>query len=378
MNSVFNMLMMAGGGGHPVPPGAMISGTRSDIYSTVAFDVTEHDNSAHTVQIDDSYGTDWEWDNPSGWNIKRIQFTSLGYATSSIVLSGDWRSVTDMSYMFYYQVNYSGSITINSIDTSSVTNMSSMFDTCHASSITINSINTSNVTDMSRMFANLFVTGALNVSTLRVHNVTDMSEMFSYAQYLTSINISGWNTTNVTDMSKMFESCGNLTTITGIESINVSNVTDMSSMFENCYSLTQNEYNELDLTEWSPVSAVSLNRMLAGCSSLESLILFNNNEEYINVTDIDYICSGCTSLIDMQISGVTCEECTQFQYCFNGCENLTTLYLEELWTRQVVSDPNNWMGFLGSVNGCTIWYHAGLWNSDIVDAFPTNTWEDLD
>lgn len=352
MNSVFNMLMMAGGGGHPVPPGPMISGTRSETWSPIGFTVTEHDNTTHNVYIDSSYGLSWEWDNPSGWNIKKIQFTNVGWGVNSIVLSGDWRTVTDMSGMFYNQ-SINGSITINSIDTSSVTNMSSMFK-------------------------DSLISGALDLSTLKVNRVTDMSEMFSGAQNLASINISGWNTANVTDMSGMFENCYNVTTITGIENINVSNVTDMSRMFYYCQHIIQNESHHLDLSEWRPVSAVSLREMFYRCDLLYEVNLFNNDDEYINVNDIDHIFESCYALTAVDICGITCEECSKFLYCFSSCYDLEDLALQNMQTSQVVSDPNNWTAFLANVNMCSIQYRASLWNPQMVSAFPNNNWIDID
>ena len=324
MNSVFDMLMMAGGGGHPVPPGPMISGTRESEWFQINFNVIEHDDTTHSVSLGNEYGLSWEWDNPSGWNIKKIVFNGIWGGGTTITLSGDWRSVTDMSSMFYGGAL--SAVTINSIDTSNVTDMSSMFEGCRATSITIGSIDTSNVTDMSRMFYQ----------------------------------------------------CNSLTTITGIENINVSSVTDMSSMFEFCSSLTQNEDNSLDLSRWRPVSAVSLNRMFYTCQFLKEVYLFNNSGTYINVNNIDYIFASCTNLVSAEIGGITCEECTEFVQCFSGCDNLETLALTNMQTIQVVSYSSNWDGFLGGVVGCSIRYKASLWNPDIVTAFSNNNWIDID
>ena len=379
MNSVFGMLLMAGS--QPVPPvpqGSMLSGTRNNQLSQVEFTVTEHDNTTHKVIIDDSYGTSWEWDNPSGWNIKKIRFTGngLGDATSSIVLSGDWSTVTDMSYMFYNQQYSSPSITIDSIDTSNVTDMTAMFYLCRAASLTINPIDTSNVTKMSDMFYNCSIT-SLDLSGLNVSNVTLMNGMFGYSS-LTSINISGWDTANVIRMNGMFQNCTSLTKITGIEDINVSNVIDMSNMFGYCQLLTQNESRLLDLSKWKPTSSTSLSYAFSNCKSLYNVKLFSS-DKCVNITNVSDIFAGCNNLRSIFIDGITCERANSFVACFNGCSSLTTLDIRTIQTSQVVSDQqgSRWIAFLGGVNGCNIYYDSSLWNSDIVDAFPDNNWNDV-
>jgi len=70
--------------------------------------------------------------------------------------------------------------------------------------------NTSAVTDMHGMFDSCFNIIKLDLSGWDVSNITDMSYMFEDCYDLRSIDVSGWDITNVTNYSKMFDSCTSL------------------------------------------------------------------------------------------------------------------------------------------------------------------------
>ena len=67
-------------------------------------------------------------------------------------------------------------------------------------------------------------------------NVTNMNSMFNSCNNLTYLNLSGWNTSNVNDITSMFNSCGNLNSL-DLSGWNISNVTSMGGMFGGCNSL---------------------------------------------------------------------------------------------------------------------------------------------
>ena len=72
----------------------------------------------------------------------------------------------------------------------------------------------------------------VSIPQLDTSNVTDMSSMFYYCYSL--VSIPQLDTSNVTDMSSMFYYCYSLVSIPQLDT---SNVTDMSSMFYYCHSL---------------------------------------------------------------------------------------------------------------------------------------------
>ena len=128
---------------------------------------------------------------------------------------------------------------INKIDTSNVTDMSYLFDTCRAlTSLDLSSFNTSNVTNMSFMFSNCTNLNNVNLNYFNTSNVTTMEYMFNTCQNLTSLDLSSFNTSSVTNMNRMFISCQNLTTIhTSSNFVTTGLTSTYNYMFEYCNSL---------------------------------------------------------------------------------------------------------------------------------------------
>lgn len=75
-------------------------------------------------------------------------------------------------------------------------------------------IDTSSVTDMNSMFGDCTAITSLDLSSFDTSNVTDMNYMFGFCSSLTSLDLSGFNTSSVTDMGGMFEGCTALTSLT--------------------------------------------------------------------------------------------------------------------------------------------------------------------
>ena len=146
----------------------------------------------------------------------------------------DTSSVTDMWGMFDSCTSLT---TIPLLDTSSVTRMNSMFTDC-TSLTTIPLLDTSSVTRMNSMF--LRCTSLTTIPLLDTSSVTDMSSMFNGCTSLTTIPL--LDTSSVTTMSSMFRYCTLLTTIPLLDT---SSVTSMSSMFLSCPSLSNDSLNNL-------------------------------------------------------------------------------------------------------------------------------------
>jgi len=122
-------------------------------------------------------------------------------------------SITDCSYMFYSCGNIIN-IDLSNFDTTNVTNMSYMFDSCY------------------------LLRTLTGISKWNTANVTNMSCMFRFCHSLKSLpDISKWNTANVIDMSYMFTVCHSLKSLPDISKWNTTNVTNMSYMFSFCKSL---------------------------------------------------------------------------------------------------------------------------------------------
>ena len=145
-------------------------------------------------------------------------------------------NVTDMSSMFYWCYDLT-TLDLSSFDTKNVTDMSSMFYWCSdLTTLNVSNFDTKNVTDMSGMFSECFRLPTLDVSNFDTQNVTNMNSMFSACEALTTLNLSNFNTQNVTDMRRMFTQSWALTTL-NLSSFDTQNVTDMGWMFYYCSAL---------------------------------------------------------------------------------------------------------------------------------------------
>ena len=167
--------------------------------------------------------------------------------------------------------NYTNSVSINNLkmlDTSKVTNMSSMFYDCsNLTDLDVSGFNTSNVTNMSSMLYGCRSLTNLDASGFDTSKVTNMSLMFYDCYSLTNLDVSGFNTSNVTKMSSMFMYCSNLTNL-DVSGFDTSKVTNMSSMFYYCRSLTN-----LDVSGFDTSNVTNMNNMFYNCSKLTAIIL---------------------------------------------------------------------------------------------------------
>ena len=100
-----------------------------------------------------------------------------------------------------------------------------------------NCIDTSKITDMSSLFDyNLdYIDKNFDVSDWDVSNVTDMKHMFVNCENF-NCDLSNWDVSKVTNMKYMFANCPKFTG-KGLENWNIRNVTRMNDIFEKCTSL---------------------------------------------------------------------------------------------------------------------------------------------
>ena len=155
----------------------------------------------------------------------------------------------------------------NCFDTSSVTDMSSMFNYCTSlTSLDLSGFDTSNVTDMGWMFNYCASLTSLDLSGFDTSSVTGMSVMFQNCASLTSLDLSGFDTSNVTKMAGMFSNCKDLTSL-DLSGFDTSNVADMSNMFRSCTSLTN-----LNLSSFDASAVTKMDSMFYGCDNLPDII----------------------------------------------------------------------------------------------------------
>ena len=159
-------------------------------------------------------------------------------------------------------------------------------------------LNTSQVTDMTSMFDECKSLTSLDLSSFDTSRVTDMGAMFRYCKSLTALNLSSFDTSKVMDMNSMFWDCSSLTSL-DLSSFDTSQVTKMSDMFFRCESLTY-----LDLSSFDTSQVTKMSDMFSGCKSLTRLDLSN------------FYTSKVTDMSDM----------------FFGDKSLTTIYCNSSWS----------------------------------------------
>lgn len=139
---------------------------------------------------------------------------------------------------------------------------------------------------------------SLDVTQLDTSNLTDMSSMFHNCSKLTEIKgIGNWNTSEVTDMNHMFFSCDNLTSLEDLSNWDTSEVTNMYAMFNYCPKLTEIK----GIWDWDTSRVTNMCAMFEYCSNLVSLDL--SSWDTSRVTDMSEMFKDCTSLTEVKMGG---------------------------------------------------------------------------
>ena len=198
-----------------------------------------------------------------------------GYEIDGVIYNTKIKSNTSTKYSTKYMFNgmaQSGCQKIETItfgkdvDTSEVTSMVYMFESCYAlTTLDISSFDTDNVTDMACMFSNCYKLTALDLSNFNTSNVTDMGNMFANCRALASLDLSSFGTNNVTNMNNMFMNCISLTSL-DLTSFDTGKVTDMRYMFQ--VSIGTSNLCAVYVTEgkWS-ISQAKTSNMFSGCGT---------------------------------------------------------------------------------------------------------------
>ena len=141
-----------------------------------------------------------------------------------------------------------------------------------------NCFDTSNVTNMEGMFNSCYSLTNLDLTNFDTSNVKNMDLMFYGCKNLTDLDLTSFDTANVKSMESMFNGCNNLISL-DLGGFDISKVTSMNRMFYNCSGLTS-----LDLSGFKVFDMWSMDEMFSGCSNLKNLTCSDSKilEEYNN------------------------------------------------------------------------------------------------
>jgi len=194
----------------------------------------------------------------NSWNTSAVTNLGAMFRDSALfnqnISSWNTSSVTDMESMFNNANAFNQDI--GSWNTGSVTTMASMFYGANAFNQNIGGWNTGSVTTMASMF---FGTDAFNqnIGSWNTAAVTSMASMFRNANAFNQ-NIGGWNTGSVTSMVSMFEQAWAFNQ--NIGSWNTAAVTNMSRMF-----LEANAFNQ-NIGGWNTAAVTNMSSMFHGAN----------------------------------------------------------------------------------------------------------------
>ncbi len=273
-------------------------------------------------------------------NTEPSWISTISKKVTNIIFDSSFANIKPTSCQsWFYGCSKLSSITgLVYLNTSQVTNMSSMFTNCVSlTSLDLSNFDTSNVSEMASMFYHCSGLTTLDLSNFDTNNVTgSMVNMFNGCSGLTTLNISNFNTIHVTNMSNMFTGCSNLTSL-DVTSFDTSNVTKMEGMFSGCSGLTS-----LNVSNFNTGNVTNMVSMFSNCSSLETLDLSNFNTS--NMTAMYSMFSNCSSLIDLDVTSFNTINVSNMQFLFSNCSSLTTLDVSGFDTNNVITMKNMFSG----------------------------------
>lgn len=188
-------------------------------------------------------------------------------------------------------------------------------------------IDTSQVTDMSSMFSDC--NNLDEIPLLDTSNVTNMGSMFSGCDSLTTIP--QLNTNQVINMSNMFANCKNLQTV---PQLNTSNVTIMTSMFSGCRSL-----QTIPLLDTKNVT--STNNMLSYCTNLQVVPQLDISK----VTNTARMFGDCTNLVTIPVLNIS--SATTIGNTFINCPNLSDDSLNNILATCLTAKTSRTLEYIG-------------------------------
>ena len=147
--------------------------------------------------------------------------------------------------------------------------------------------------------------------------------MFEMLTECTEMDLHHLDTSDVKSTRSMFGMCENLTMV--LLYFNTRFVEDMSCMFEYCSSL-----KELNISGLRTGNVKNMAYMFCGCRSLEALHLSSFDTK--NVTTMRSMFDGCSNLIELNLLHFDTSNVKDMSSMFNGCSRLTCLDLSSFDT----------------------------------------------
>lgn len=228
------------------------------------------------------------------------------------------RKVESMSGMFFgtgFKV-----IDLSKYDTSNVKSFHYLFMSTSKLEKIIGNLDTSSVTDMSSMFNASAITNfdGLNIAEWDTSKVTNMERTFSGAKILNFDFLKDWNTSSVTTLESTFRSAKAKTI--PLEKWDVSKVEKFYMTFQGASGL-----ESLPIENWDVSSATTMYEMFFEASSLKKLDFSKWNTS--KVTNFYAMLNKMSNLETVDLSGLDTTNATDMDYFFGLNYNLWKITL---------------------------------------------------
>lgn len=129
----------------------------------------------------------------------------------------------------------------------------------------------------------------------------------------------------------LFSDFNQLEGIEGIEYVDTSQVTDMDFMFKGCSSLTN-----LDVSQFDTSQVTDMGNMFEGCSRLTNLDV--SHFDTSQVTNIRAMFSQCNNLINLDFRNATFILVTVYDVIFNGVPSTIQVTVKDSETQTWIQD----------------------------------------
>lgn len=243
---------------------------------------------------------------------------------------GTYKTITRMSSLFQGCSNIT-SLNLSGLDVSKVTDMSFAFQNCYNLNLIegLETWNTSSLTNIHSLFRGCSGLTSINLSGWDVSKVTNNSYLFSRCSRLTSINLSGWNTFKTTSIFTLFE-----------ESNSLNHITCNFNFYELCFKYYNYQFLPLTMQEdgsgvWEIID-------------IENYVLTPISLEIANYEDLTYYDLTLPNIVSAKATNVE----TELIYKYNKLSKSTNK-LEER-TRHFKYKSNNFEENTDTENSRTI------------------------
>lgn len=236
----------------------------------------------------------------------------------------DTSSVTDMSSVFTDFAPISGRLDLTGWDVSKVTDTGSMFVGMICIEVNINDWQLSEAINMQSMFS------FSNIEKIRMNNVSapkslTVDLLFGYSYNLKEVQMANFESPLITNFGYMFEECNSLESLdmTGFKL--TSNATNIDYMFRGCGKL---DFSATDFSTWDTSSVTNMREVFYRSSITDTDVSGLNTWNTSNVTIMRLMFARCSNLQELDLSTWDTSSATNMAGMFQICENLKKVNIQ--------------------------------------------------